>query len=113
MDRLTHHDWPGNVRELENIVERVLIQHRHGPLHFNRILEKEDQPASSWSLQDNVDALALDDVMRRHIEMVLGLSKGKVNGPGGAASMMKIHPNTLRKRMQKLGIDYGRKYKKK
>lgn len=113
MNRLPHHNWPGNVRELENIVERVLIQHRHGPLHFNRILEKEAQPSSPLSLQDNLDALALDDVMRHHIEMVLGWSKGKVNGPDGAASIMKINPNTLRKRMQKLGIVYGRKYKKK
>jgi hypothetical protein len=49
--------------------------------------------------------------MRRHIEMVLSLSKGRVNGPGGAADILEIHPNTLRKRMQKLGIAYGRMYR--
>jgi DNA-binding NtrC family response regulator len=109
MERLAGHSWPGNVRELENMVERALIQHRHGPLHFHRILEKEADPPPTLSLNDNMEEMALDDVMRRHIELVLGISKGKVNGPGGAADILKIHPNTLRKRMQKLGIAYGRK----
>ncbi len=113
MERLTGHSWPGNVRELENIVERALIQHRHGPLHFSRILEEETRRPSTLSLDNDVNDLALDDAMRRHIEMVLSLSNGKVNGPDGAAAMLKIHPNTLRKRMQKLGIAFGRKYRKK
>ncbi|MGD9365014.1 MAG: sigma 54-interacting transcriptional regulator [Desulfobacteraceae bacterium] len=109
MERLAGHSWPGNVRELENMVERALIQHRHGPLHFHRILEKEAEQPPTLSLDDNVEEMALDDVMRRHIELVLGISKGRVNGPGGAADILKIHPNTLRKRMQKLGIAYGRR----
>jgi transcriptional regulator with GAF, ATPase, and Fis domain len=112
MERLVGHSWPGNVRELANMVERVLIQHRHGPLHFNPILEKETEQPPTLALDRDVEDLALDDVTRRHIEMVLGLSKGRVNGPGGAAAILKIHPNTLRKRMQKLGIAYGRNYMK-
>jgi transcriptional regulator with GAF, ATPase, and Fis domain len=113
MAQLTGHRWPGNVRELENIVERALIQHRHGPLHFNRILENEARRPQTLALYDNVAELALDDVVRRHIEMVLRLSNGKVNGADGAAAMLDIHPNTLRKRMQKLGIAFGRNYRKK
>ncbi|HUL10679.1 MAG TPA: helix-turn-helix domain-containing protein [Methylococcaceae bacterium] len=34
---------------------------------------------------------------------------GKINGPSGAAQLLGLHPNTLRKRMNKLGIPYGRK----
>ena len=118
MARLTGHSWPGNVRELENIVERALIKHRHGhgPLHFNRVLdvlEEETRRPPDLSLGGDVDDLALDDAMRRHIEMVLNLSNGKVSGRDGAAAMLKIHPNTLRKRMQKLGIAFGRNYRKK
>jgi len=63
------------------------------------------------SLNPKSDELALDAVTRRHIEMVLRLADGKVNGPDGAAAMLKVHPNTLRKRMQKLGIAFGRQYK--
>lgn len=112
MEGLVGHLWSGNVRELANIVERALIQHRQGPLHFNLVLETGAGRPPSLPLNGQRDELALDTVMRRHIERVLGLSGGKVNGPDGAAAMLKIHPNTLRKRMQKLGIAYGRRYRK-
>jgi transcriptional regulator with GAF, ATPase, and Fis domain len=111
MEQLARHNWPGNVRELENFVERVLIQHRHGPLQFNPAQDKETPQHPRLSLNSDMEELPLDDVMRRHIEMVLGLSKGKVNGPDGAAALLKINPSTLRKRMQKLGIAYGRNHR--
>ena len=38
-----------------------------------------------------------------------GLGAGKINGPGGAGQILGLHPNTLRKRMNKLGIPFGRK----
>jgi DNA-binding protein Fis len=40
--------------------------------------------------------------------MVLKLAKGKIQGPGGAAEILSINPNTLRKRMRKLRIKFGR-----
>ncbi|MBU1056645.1 MAG: hypothetical protein KKC46_22860 [Proteobacteria bacterium] len=43
--------------------------------------------------------------------MVLELTKGKINGPKGAADLLGIHKSTLRSRMDMLGIDYGRKNK--
>jgi transcriptional regulator with GAF, ATPase, and Fis domain len=45
----------------------------------------------------------------RHINEALEKEGGKINGPGEAAEILGIHPNTLRKRMSKLGIPYGRK----
>jgi transcriptional regulator with GAF, ATPase, and Fis domain len=103
--------WPGNVRELENTVERVLIQHRQGPIHFRRELEKEVPALPTLSLEGDRSIQTLNEVVRGHIETALHLSKGKVNGPGGAAASLDVHPNTLRKRMQKLGIAYGRKHR--
>jgi transcriptional regulator with GAF, ATPase, and Fis domain len=47
--------------------------------------------------------------MANHIQMALKLAKGKIQGAGGAAEMLSINPNTLRKRMRKLGINFGRK----
>jgi hypothetical protein len=40
---------------------------------------------------------------------VLSETKGKINGSDGAAAILGINPNTLRNRMKKLGIEYGRK----
>ena len=47
--------------------------------------------------------------MTEHINNALNRSKGKIHGPGGAAEILGIHPSTLCKRMDKLGIAYGRK----
>ena len=47
---------------------------------------------------------ALEAVEREHITRVLGASDWRINGPGNAAERLKMHPNTLRFRMKKLGI---------
>jgi transcriptional regulator with PAS, ATPase and Fis domain len=110
IDTLMNYHWPGNVRELENIVERSLILNPSGPLTFDSLLPghvisiKEQQVEREES--DN-----LDEVVSRHIRRVLLKTQGKVHGPDGAAAVLGINPSTLRNRMKKLGIDYGRKSK--
>jgi transcriptional regulator with GAF, ATPase, and Fis domain len=49
-------------------------------------------------------APSLEEVERRHILSVLEQTGWKISGPKGAAEILKIHPNTLRDRMSKLGI---------
>jgi transcriptional regulator with GAF, ATPase, and Fis domain len=46
----------------------------------------------------------LDDITKRHILSVLAQTDGIIEGPKGAAKILGVHPNTLRSRMQKLGI---------
>ena len=48
----------------------------------------------------------LDDVIRRHIESALAATGGRIEGPRGAAKLLKINPHTLRGRMRKLKIDW-------
>jgi transcriptional regulator with GAF, ATPase, and Fis domain len=70
------------------------------------------QPKETLELQGQSEETGnLDDVISRHIRRVLSKTKGKVNGPDGAAALLGVNPNTLRNRMKKLGIDYGRKSK--
>jgi transcriptional regulator with GAF, ATPase, and Fis domain len=111
IDRLVAYDWPGNVRELENTIERALIQHgAGGPLSFEALLPLEvsrhggivQGPGRDESLD------RLKDVTVRHIRNALEKANGKISGPGGAAQILDINPSTLRKRMKKLGIPYGR-----
>jgi transcriptional regulator with GAF, ATPase, and Fis domain len=47
-------------------------------------------------------------VIRRHIESALAAAHGRVEGPHGAARMLRINPHTLRARMRKLKIDWRR-----
>ncbi len=48
----------------------------------------------------------LDVVMRRHIEAALRDTAGRVEGPHGAARVLRINPHTLRARMRKLKVDW-------
>jgi transcriptional regulator with GAF, ATPase, and Fis domain len=55
--------------------------------------------------------LRLDELTTLHITNVLKMTKGKIHGPGGAAELLGLEPNTLRARMDKLGIIFRRKSK--
>jgi transcriptional regulator with GAF, ATPase, and Fis domain len=50
----------------------------------------------------------LDLVIRRHIEAALRQTLGRVEGPHGAARLLRVNPHTLRARMRKLAIDWRR-----
>jgi transcriptional regulator with GAF, ATPase, and Fis domain len=110
IDRLIAYDWPGNVRELENMVERALIQYRGGVLSFETFLPRSVSEGREMVDDDRHRALPpLDEINARHIRRALKMSGGKINGPGGAGQILGLHPNTLRKRMNKLGIPFGRR----
>jgi transcriptional regulator with GAF, ATPase, and Fis domain len=51
--------------------------------------------------------------MANHIQKALDQANGRVEGKNGAASMLGINPGTLRGRMKKLKISYGRSLHKK
>jgi len=112
LDRLQAYHWPGNVRELENIVERTIIRNmiqtpnrglEFTTLHANTQID--EQQTGPVKLEGS---LLLDDVTRRHILEVLKIADGKVKGKNGAATLLGVNPSTLRNRMQKLNIPYGR-----
>jgi transcriptional regulator with GAF, ATPase, and Fis domain len=52
------------------------------------------------------DILPLDEIIRRHIEAALTSTGGRIEGPRGAAKLLKINPHTLRGRMRKLKIEW-------
>ncbi len=107
MDSLLSYHWPGNVRELENVVERAMILCMDNVLTFNHFATTTiNLPSISAQDQDIED---LNLLMTRHIKRALRQSKGKVHGPKGAAAMLKINPSTLRNRMRKLGIRFGKR----
>ncbi len=114
MEQLTAYAWPGNVRELENMVERALIRHQSrgngNPLVFSDLLpDSPEPPAALHGSEETGRHLTLDQAMTRHIQSVLAATHGKIQGKDGAAAILEIHPSTLRSRLDKLGIPYGRK----
>jgi DNA-binding NtrC family response regulator len=96
------------VRELENLVERELILWHGDELRFDDLSGDTDRRTGTVQLSD-LRIHSLDEAMANHIQMALKLAKGKIQGSGGAAEILSINPNTLRKRMRKLRINFGRK----
>jgi transcriptional regulator with GAF, ATPase, and Fis domain len=115
LDKLMAHDWPGNVRELENFVERALIQSSGEKLDIDSLLVSisRSQPVPVPESFDPAQPFpTLDSVCASHIRQALGRARGKISGPGGAAQLLGLHPNTLRQRMDKLGIAYKKRTRK-
>ena len=107
MKRLTAYNWPGNVRELENVIERELILSKGKPLTFQHVIQQSAADNTQTNGIEDDGFPDLDEMTIRHIKRALALSHGKVEGPGGAAELLNVKPNTLRSRMKKLGIPYG------
>lgn len=109
LDRLESYHWPGNVRELENVIERELILNSTGSLSFIELTSANEKLTAKDKLpRDQREYFQLDDVITAHIKKVLTSTSGKVSGPGGAAEILGMNNNTLRAKMKKLGILFGR-----
>lgn len=75
--------------------------------HFGAAPKAEElNPNKTWGEGNPPQGTlpSLNTIMIEYINKALVMSKGKINGPGGAAEILQLHPNTLRKRMLKLGI---------
>jgi two-component system nitrogen regulation response regulator GlnG len=124
---LTHYPWPGNVRELENTIKRAVILSSDPlltPSDFSGLRlqsEGERAPNEELSLEGLVDiklrncfinmdkmesgdvyAMVLGQVERPLIRFVL--EKTRWNQVR-AADILGINRNTLRKKIQELGIE--------
>jgi formate hydrogenlyase transcriptional activator len=112
--KLLSYSWPGNIRELQNIIERALILSTGPTLELESdlfsvspALETEPQQPEVPEFvpyADQSPLKTLQEVDRAHILAVLQQTHGVIEGSNGAAKTLGMHPNTLRHRMEKLGI---------
>ncbi|WP_206199301.1 sigma-54 interaction domain-containing protein [Parasulfuritortus cantonensis] len=110
LDLLAAYPWPGNVRELASVIERAAILGDGHRLEVARALGAVPTPARA-TVGETSPAAPVEDletVIRRHIESVLASCHGRVEGPHGAARLLRVNPHTLRSKMRKLGVDAGR-----
>ncbi len=111
VDFLMSYYWPGNVREMSNIVERAMILNPAGPLKFTQLIHNAESE-SDPSYKHPYASKNLDQLIAGHIKNVVEETNGKIFGPGGAAEILGVNPSSLRNKMDKYGIKYGRSFKK-
>jgi formate hydrogenlyase transcriptional activator len=118
MDRLVSYPWPGNIRELQNVIERAVVLSQGPALELDRdLLPAPARLGPEPSVERSAErgrsvaktatsglAAALEETERAHIVAALESADGVIEGPRGAAKILEMHPNTLRSRMEKLGI---------
>ena len=130
LEKLYHYSWPGNIRELENLIERAMILNTNTELCLTEYLPKDllwYEITNTDEYKNNLKAIifeCLEEIgytkQHQHIENIikkdhniflkeqiieaLKQSNGKISGKGSAAELLNINCNTLRKRMERLGI---------
>jgi transcriptional regulator with GAF, ATPase, and Fis domain len=111
---LTAYAWPGNVRELTTVIDRAAILGAGKGLEVAKALGvipsvRPALPTANLPPAAPPPAtpiLPLEVAMQQHIEAALAATNGRIEGPYGAARLLRINPHTLRGRMRKLGITW-------
>lgn len=130
LEALFGYNWPGNIRELRHVVERSVLRARQGnacgPVNFISVIEElKRQPTArampvatvsampSGTPEENARAAALPQLPSNapwptlaqwtdaYIRRVLDKTGGKITGVRGAATLLGVHPNTLRARRER------------
>jgi transcriptional regulator with GAF, ATPase, and Fis domain len=96
--------WPGNVRELSAVIERAAILGEGRRLDVERALGVRIEPAGPTAPPGEDEFPTLEAAMRAHIERALVRCQGRIEGQHGAARLLGLHPNTLRSKMNRLGV---------
>lgn len=123
IENLTNYPWPGNVREMHNVIERQIILGQGGPLSFSilspsvtettssphRTMPSTSTAAVSLAINGRASFPTLDEVTRMYIKKTLHHCHGKIEGAEGAAQLLGVNASTLRHRMRKLDIVFGKK----
>ncbi len=104
LHRLQSYPWPGNVRELQNVIERSVV-----------VCESDEFTVDeSWlSTRSAVDGkLKLSSALvaqeKTMIEEALRATRGRVDGPSGAAVRLGMPRSTLESRIRALKIKKAR-----
>ena len=109
---LAAYHWPGNVREIAAVMDRAVLIGQGQTLNVGAALGHDaGLPSNPPAPRAPVRSLTthiepLDVIVRRHIETALREVHGRVEGPHGAARLLRVNPHTLRARMRKLKIDW-------
>jgi len=101
LDALAEYSWQGNIRELSNVIERAVMATKGTKLQISERLKDTAETAIN---DTDTQRLSLEEMEKNYITEILQEYNWRIEGESGAAKILDMHPNTLRNRMRKLGI---------
>ena len=108
---LAYH-WPGNVRELQNVIERAVILSRGATSSTSTPCPICPRSPSAGRRDRRRDGSRRRqrrepsrEVERCYVEQVLAETRWVIEGERGAARRLGLHPNTLRSRLKRWGVN--------
>jgi two-component system, NtrC family, nitrogen regulation response regulator GlnG len=133
LERLSRYSWPGNVRELENVMRRISALYTED-LITDRLIDRELQEEQRVELCGD-SGLSIDDLIEQSLAVQFNNGSGELPPPGlydrtlesierplirltlnatrgnqiKAAEVLGINRNTLRKKIEVLGLEVGRR----
>lgn len=116
IEKLLGYRWPGNVRELGSVLERaVILGHGHsldlesalGAQHNRRVSGAREPIAESPAAAGTGVLEPLASVVRAHLSKALAVTRGRIDGPQGAAQLLQVNPSTLRAKLRKYELEPG------
>ena len=103
--RLMAYPWPGNVRELSNVIERAALLAEESVITWEHLgLAEAVPPPEPVPGADPARAISLGDAMREHLHGTLQQTGWNISR---TAALLGISRNTLRARIEKLGLREG------
>ena len=98
------------MRELKNEIERAVILNNAGQLDF--VLGTSPaahQPADRPSpfLETVADVPTLSELEERYLRHIMERTEGRVRGPRGAETLLRMKRSTLYAKLKKYGIPCG------
>ncbi|MDH3216737.1 MAG: sigma-54 dependent transcriptional regulator [Candidatus Krumholzibacteria bacterium] len=107
MDVLINYNWPGNVRELENVIERAVILEETSEIQVeslpDRLLSRDTSPQSLITDRAQV---TLEELEKEYLIKVLEDTNWQKKR---ASSILGINASTLYRKIQRYGLESGRK----
>jgi transcriptional regulator with AAA-type ATPase domain/tetratricopeptide (TPR) repeat protein len=105
-ERLVAYPWPGNVRELANVIERAVLQADGSTVSARHLELREDASVVSAGGREPGGAagVSMGDAMREHLRTTLEQTGWNISR---TAAILRISRNTLRARIEKLGLRGG------
>ncbi len=102
--RLLAHSWPGNVRELANVLERAVLLADEPILEEGHLQLGGTAAAAAAPTPSDATPLSMDDAMREHLRSTLDRAGWNISR---TAAILGISRNTLRARIDRLGLRRG------